>query len=173
LDCLDDFRKGTAARRHNSIRDAMKEANSTLPLPFADYYIGEPNPIAQKIAMEVKLTDAVFAATLAPYNRGLSNARPFAEAPMNDLPRALTKFLFVTLQRNIFGNQAAQFYFCSRSARVWELENPGGLGKPNPPLLPAQRKWKLWRDIVITQGKSPSPNILCFLAFIVNIHLET
>ena len=134
----------------------MKEANATLPMPFAEMFTGsEPNTLAQMVAMELKLTDAVFAATLAPYNRGLNNARPFSEPPMNNYPKALMKFLFVALQRSVFSNQTTQLYFCSRSARLWEPETKGGLGKATPPLLPAQRKWKLWQDIIMGQGEDP------------------
>ena len=151
LDCIDDFQMET--RSDDFIHDALKKANSSTPQQFADSFTGELNPVAQKIAVEIKLVDALFAAALAPYNRVLSNARPFAKAPMNELPQVLLKFLFVTLQRSFFSNQAAQAYFCSRLARVWEPKNPNsGLGGPTPPLLPAQRKWKLWRDIILTQG---------------------
>ena len=80
-------------RSDDFINDALKKANTSSPQQFADSFSGEPNPIAQKIAVEIKLVDALFAAALAPYNRVLSNARPFAKAPMNELPQVLLKFL--------------------------------------------------------------------------------
>jgi len=135
-----------------STDQVMKKANDLAPQDFAKLYPGEPNLMAQKIAIEVKLMDAIFAAALAPYNRKLNNARPFTAQPMNDHPRALMKFLFVALQRCLFSNQASQFYFCSRSARVWDSEKSGSGGEVNSSLLSARRNWKAWSDIILAQG---------------------
>jgi hypothetical protein len=123
--------------------------------------------------MEVKLLDALFAASVAPYNRALSAARPFEAPPFNDQPRALAKFLHVTQQRAVANNAVAQAYFAARSARVWTPKG-GAAAKSDqgvvaPPLLLGSsggaagphtrtttvRAWALWRDIIIAQGEDP------------------
>ena len=152
LDCIDDFSQNESAVRTNaSVDEIMKEATQP-PQDFAKLFSGEPNSMAQKVAIEVKLMDAIFAAALAPYNRRLNNSRPFSTEPVNENPEALMKFLFVTLQRCIFSNQTSQFYFCSRSARVWESKKSGSGDEANSSLLSARRNWKAWSDIIIAQG---------------------
>ena len=121
LALIDELHKGDPppSPRHATLADAMKEANNTLPAVFSTFFTGEPHFRMQRFAMEVKLLDAVFDAALAPYNRALNDARPFQQQVSSDQPRALAKFLYVTIQCALAGSNSAQEYFAGRSSRAW------------------------------------------------------
>jgi hypothetical protein len=73
----------------------MSEAVSMPPLQFSNIYAQEGNPVLQKVAYEVKLLDAVFEATLAPYNHAALRGKvnPFEGIENADILIAVQKFL--------------------------------------------------------------------------------
>jgi hypothetical protein len=109
-------------RLGGNLAEALKEVASKTPEEFAVLCTGEPNFDAQKMACEIKLLDAVFEAALAPYNYAevtSEDGRPFEKISGSGAPRALQKFLHVTLQRMVTSNLVSQNYFAHRRSRMW------------------------------------------------------
>ena len=126
--------------------EALKEVASKTPEDFASLCAGEPNFDAQKMACEIKLLDAVFEAALAPYNYAevmSEDGRPFEEISGSGAPRALQKFLHVTLQRMVTSNLVSQNYFAHRRSRMWlrRVHTPSVQEDHHSPLavLPSKR----------------------------------
>lgn len=106
--------------------------------------------------METKLLDALFEATLAPYNRSFNSARPFETAPASDAPRALQKFIWVAIQKVLQENQRCLEYFTAKKSRSWwPVDVEAHTPQPFPPILPAVRRAALWRDLISVQGEDP------------------
>jgi hypothetical protein len=73
----------------------MSEAANLPPMQFSNIYAEDVNPRLQKVAYEVKLLDAVFEATLAPYNHAALKGKvnPFRDVENADALMAVQKFL--------------------------------------------------------------------------------
>ena len=135
LQLLDDLIKGgTGPRRHKNILHHANEAISTMPLAFSEFFGGDPNAKNQKLALDMKLMDAVFEATLAPYNR-FRQAHPFDAPPGSGMPKAVQKFLFVVLQRMCHGNKQALLYISKQTIRTWHSAE--AIAKPVASAAPA------------------------------------
>lgn len=142
----------------------MKEAYLTPPLQFAAFHGGTSSHLLQKMCLELKLLDAVFDCTLAPYNytAGIGKQTLFKELSNNENFKSVQKFLYVLIQCMVRDNLLAQKYFTEKCSRTWRLivppnqrrlsilseENPLALAK-----LEMEKKYLRWRDLIIDHGE--------------------
>ena len=82
-----------------SLADVCQEANRLDTTQFARLYgAGELDAEAQRLAVDLKVVDALVACVLAPYNRvffSREHGGPFGAKPASNLPSAVHRFLCV------------------------------------------------------------------------------
>lgn len=90
--------------------DWIKKANSMLPSAFSALFEGETSEISQRICRDLKLLDAVFAVSLAPYQRF---PNPFNAKEKEAMAgcAGIQKLVHVALQRMFVKNTTSQLYF--------------------------------------------------------------
>ena len=104
--------------------DWVAKANGMLPAGFAKLFAADADGPAQAASRDLKVLDAAFAASIAPYNRTFP-VNPFAVSPPPGSPeaaagaemggvKAIQKFAQVALQRITASNAASQAYFGAR-----------------------------------------------------------
>jgi hypothetical protein len=162
--CLQTIRKASGSKRHDgNISENMKEAYLTPPLQFAALHAGAASHLLQKMCLELKLLDAVFECTLAPYNytAGVGRRAIFHDLNNSDNFRAVQKFLYVVIQCIVRDNLLAQKYFTEKCSRAWCLISPHDdtrlslLGDDPIALvkLDMEKKFLRWRDLIIDHGE--------------------
>jgi hypothetical protein len=94
-------------------RDWIQVSNEMLPLAFCNLFSGVPDHFMQDLCRDMKLLDAMYITTLAPYKR-TSPDHPFDHPnhknEMNSA-RAIQKFCHVVLQLMMKQNPVSQAYF--------------------------------------------------------------
>jgi hypothetical protein len=99
--------------------ELIKLANSRSPIDFFGHFAGEVVGTLQTLACDLKLTDALLGCALAAYDRVRWSRRPFEQGVANNgAPRALQKFLYMTLDKILTENTQAQIHFSKGSSPV-------------------------------------------------------
>jgi len=134
--------------------------------------VRDPDPAAQRLAVEVNLLDALFAAALAPYNRSFQR-KPFGDHVASGVPRAVQMCLYSAAAAVVSGCGHAQRYVGRQASRLWVMPLPdsisgisGGSGggsstaQPAPPASPAaaggstaHRREERWVNILVLQSE--------------------
>ena len=124
LTVIADCNKRSKLERWLDDTDWVRQTEK-LPAEFAKLFVDDAQPLAQRFCREIKLIDAIFEMTVAPYTRE-APTRPFLGSSLKGVPekramRAVQKLAYVSLQRMFANSEENQMYF-ARSTSI--LKNP-------------------------------------------------